>query len=103
MGRLFVSARLSGSRVTVPTRTEMAADAITPLTPAHAAEVLATHQAGIDECNATFETAVPTREAFDAAKLAEHRFVASNRPSAGCWAYRPGRAPAGGLPRDRHP
>ncbi|MDN0193510.1 GNAT family N-acetyltransferase [Streptomyces sp. S.PNR 29] len=42
----------------------------------HADEVLAIYQAGIDEGNATFETAVPTWQAFDAAKLPGHRFVA---------------------------
>lgn len=86
MGRLFVSARLSGSHVTVPTGIEMAADAITPLTPVHAAEVLlATHQAGIDEYNATFETAAPTWEAFDARSSrstgSSHR--TGRRPGAG--------------------
>ncbi|QPP08052.1 N-acetyltransferase [Streptomyces bathyalis] len=49
------------------------------LTEAHADEVLAIYQAGIDEGNATFETAAPTWEAFDAAKLPEHRFVAVER------------------------
>lgn len=56
--------------------TGTAAVVIAPLTPAHADEVLAIYQAGIDEGNATFETAAPAWEAFDAAKLAEHRFVA---------------------------
>jgi L-amino acid N-acyltransferase YncA len=46
------------------------------LTAEHADEVLAIYQAGIDEGNATFETAAPTWEAFDAAKLPGHRFVA---------------------------
>ncbi|MFF6777640.1 GNAT family N-acetyltransferase [Streptomyces sp. NPDC012637] len=45
----------------------------------HADEVLAIYQAGIDEGNATFETEAPTWEAFDAAKLPEHRFVAFDR------------------------
>jgi L-amino acid N-acyltransferase YncA len=49
---------------------------IAPLNPAHAAEVLAIYQAGIDEGNATFETEPPTWEEFDAAKLPELRFVA---------------------------
>jgi phosphinothricin acetyltransferase len=44
--------------------------------PEHAAEVLAIFQAGIDGGNATFETAAPVWEAFDAGKLADHRFVA---------------------------
>ncbi|BAU85341.1 N-acetyltransferase GCN5 [Streptomyces laurentii] len=49
---------------------------IAPLTAAHAAEVLAVYQAGIDEGDATFETTVPTWEHFDAARLPAHRFVA---------------------------
>ncbi|SCK05185.1 Acetyltransferase (GNAT) family protein [Streptomyces sp. WMMB 322] len=52
---------------------------VEPLTEAHAEEVLAIYQAGIDEGNATFETAAPTWEAFDAAKLPGHRFVAVER------------------------
>lgn len=51
-------------------------DTVIPMTAEHAAEVLAIYQAGIDEGNATFETQPPTWEHFDAAKLAEHRFVA---------------------------
>jgi hypothetical protein len=38
--------------------------------------VLAIYQAGIDEGDATFETAAPTWETFDAEKLPEHRLVA---------------------------
>ncbi|MBT1183423.1 N-acetyltransferase [Streptomyces sp. CJ_13] len=49
---------------------------ITPLTGAHADEVLAIYQAGIDEGNATFETTAPTWAEFDAAKLPAHRFAA---------------------------
>lgn len=49
---------------------------ITALTGAHADEVLAIYQAGIDEGNATFETTAPTWAQFDAAKLPEHRFAA---------------------------
>ncbi|OEJ95566.1 GNAT family N-acetyltransferase [Streptomyces thermolilacinus] len=49
---------------------------VVPLTEEHAEHVLAIYQAGIDEGDATFETAAPTWEAFDAAKLREHRFVA---------------------------
>ncbi|MFJ5831669.1 GNAT family N-acetyltransferase [Streptomyces sp. NPDC093089] len=49
---------------------------VAPLTADHATEVIAIYQAGIDEGNATFETAAPTWEQFDAAKLPEHRFVA---------------------------
>lgn len=50
--------------------------AITQLTEAHGAEVLAIYQAGIDEGNATFETAAPSWAEFDAAKLPDHRFAA---------------------------
>ncbi|MBW8803794.1 MAG: N-acetyltransferase [Catenulisporales bacterium] len=49
---------------------------VVPLTAAHAADVLRIYQHGIDEGDATFETAVPTWEVFDAAKLPDHRFVA---------------------------
>ncbi|MEU5366421.1 N-acetyltransferase family protein [Streptomyces sp. NPDC005925] len=45
------------------------------MSPAHAGEVLAIYQAGIDEGDATFETTAPAWRAFDAAKLPEHRFV----------------------------
>jgi len=44
--------------------------------PEHAADVLAIYQVGIDEGQATFETAAPAWEAFYAAKLPEHRHVA---------------------------
>jgi L-amino acid N-acyltransferase YncA/2-polyprenyl-3-methyl-5-hydroxy-6-metoxy-1,4-benzoquinol methylase len=49
------------------------------LRPMHADDadaVLALYQAGIDEGHATFETAAPSWEAFDAAKLSLHRYVA---------------------------
>ena len=49
---------------------------IEPMTAAHAEAVLAIYQAGIDEGNATFETAAPAWQEFDAKRLAEHRFVA---------------------------
>ncbi|MFF6885471.1 GNAT family N-acetyltransferase [Streptomyces sp. NPDC012421] len=49
---------------------------VVPLTAAHADQVVAIYQAGVDEGNATFETAAPTWEQFDAAKLHEHRFAA---------------------------
>ncbi|MFI0978228.1 GNAT family N-acetyltransferase [Streptomyces sp. NPDC021093] len=49
---------------------------VAPLTDAHADEVLAIYQAGIDEGNATFETTAPTWAEFDAAKLDAHRFAA---------------------------
>ncbi|MDX3098543.1 GNAT family N-acetyltransferase [Streptomyces sp. ME19-03-3] len=54
----------------------LASAVIVPLAPEHAGQVLAIYQAGIDEGNATFETVAPTWEAFDAAKLPEHRFAA---------------------------
>lgn len=49
---------------------------IVPMLPEHADEVLAIYQAGIDEGDASFETAAPTWETFDAEKLPEHRLVA---------------------------
>ncbi|WP_240969423.1 GNAT family N-acetyltransferase [Streptomyces sp. HNM0575] len=53
------------------------------MTAAHADEVLAIYQAGIDEGDATFETTAPTWEDFDAAKLPGHRFVAVHRETGG--------------------
>jgi L-amino acid N-acyltransferase YncA len=52
---------------------------IEPMTDGHADAVLAIYQAGVDEGNATFETRVPAWEAFSAARLPHHRFVASDR------------------------
>lgn len=49
---------------------------IAPMTAAHADDVLRIYQDGIDEGNATFETAAPTWDVFDAGKLPGHRFVA---------------------------
>ncbi|KOV38175.1 phosphinothricin acetyltransferase [Streptomyces sp. XY431] len=46
------------------------------MTPGHAEEVLAVYRAGIEEGNATFETAAPAWDAFDAARLPGHRHVA---------------------------
>ncbi|MFE9933070.1 GNAT family N-acetyltransferase [Streptomyces sp. NPDC005533] len=54
----------------------MTAIHIGAMLPEHAEQVLAIYQAGIDEGDATFETTAPGWSAFDAAKLAEHRFVA---------------------------
>ena len=51
---------------------------IEPMTERHAAAVLAIYQAGIDEGDATFETRAPAWPEFTAARLPEHRFVASN-------------------------
>ncbi|MCD0484363.1 N-acetyltransferase family protein [Streptacidiphilus sp. ASG 303] len=44
--------------------------------PEHAEQVLAIYRAGIEEGNATFETAAPAWDAFDAARLPGHRHVA---------------------------
>ncbi|MFI6209411.1 GNAT family N-acetyltransferase [Streptomyces sp. NPDC051041] len=52
------------------------------MTAEHAGQVLAIYQAGIDEGDATFETAAPTWPAFDAAKLPAHRFVALDEAGA---------------------
>ncbi|WP_436842819.1 N-acetyltransferase family protein [Streptomyces venezuelae] len=56
---------------------------VVPMTAGHATQVLAIYQAGIDEGNATFETGAPSWEAFDAAKLPGHRFVALDSDSDG--------------------
>lgn len=49
---------------------------VLPMTGEHADEVLAIYQAGIDEGDATFETAAPAWPVFDAARLPVHRFAA---------------------------
>ena len=49
---------------------------ITALRPEHATQVLSIYQLGIDEGQATFETAAPTWNQFDQAKLPDHRYVA---------------------------
>jgi phosphinothricin acetyltransferase len=49
---------------------------IEPMTAGHAAQVLAIYQAGIDEGDATFETAAPLWADFSASRLPQHRFVA---------------------------
>ncbi|MFJ7158793.1 GNAT family N-acetyltransferase [Streptomyces sp. NPDC101118] len=46
------------------------------MTAAHAEQVLAIYQAGIEEGNATFESQAPDWGVFDRAKLPGHRFVA---------------------------
>lgn len=46
------------------------------MTAEHAARVLTIYQAGIDGGDATFETTAPAWPEFDAARLADHRFVA---------------------------
>ncbi|MFE9663786.1 MULTISPECIES: GNAT family N-acetyltransferase [unclassified Streptomyces] len=55
--------------------------------PEHAGQVLAIYRAGIEEGNATFETAAPDWDAFDAARLPAHRRVALDpRGSVRGWA-----------------
>jgi phosphinothricin acetyltransferase len=49
---------------------------VVPMRPEHGDEVLMIYQLGIDEGNATFETAAPTWQGFDDSHLPEHRFVA---------------------------
>ena len=49
---------------------------ITPMTREHAAAVIAIYQAGIDEGNATFETAAPSWPDFAASRLPGHRYIA---------------------------
>ena len=56
----------------------LAGFAIVPMSAEHARGVLAIYQAGIDEGDATFETSAPDWAEFDAARLAEHRFVATD-------------------------
>jgi L-amino acid N-acyltransferase YncA len=51
---------------------------IWPMEPADASQVLAVYQAGLDTGQASFETAAPDWEAFDAAKLPGHRFTATD-------------------------
>ncbi|MEU8265118.1 N-acetyltransferase family protein [Micromonospora sp. NPDC048999] len=54
----------------------MADITVRPMNPDDAGRVLAIYQAGLDGGNASFETVAPTWAAFDAGKLADHRFVA---------------------------
>jgi phosphinothricin acetyltransferase len=49
---------------------------IEAMTHRHAGQVLAIYQAGIDEGDATFETAAPDWAEFTGTRLAAHRFVA---------------------------
>jgi L-amino acid N-acyltransferase YncA len=50
---------------------------IRPMEAGDAGQVLAVYQAGLDTGQASFETTAPAWEAFDAAKLAGHRFIAA--------------------------
>ncbi|MEU5136290.1 N-acetyltransferase family protein [Streptomyces californicus] len=52
---------------------------VEPMRAVHAEGVLTVCGLGIDEGNATFETAAPTWPAFDAARLPGHRYVALDR------------------------
>jgi L-amino acid N-acyltransferase YncA len=49
---------------------------IVPMTGEHAQQVLAIYQAGIDEGDATFETAAPDWNEFTRTRLPGHKFVA---------------------------
>ena len=51
---------------------------IRPMRAADSGQVLAIYQAGLDTGQASFETAAPAWEAFDAAKLPLHRHVAAD-------------------------
>jgi L-amino acid N-acyltransferase YncA len=51
--------------------------AIRPMEPTDASQVLAIYQAGLDTGLASFETTAPGWDAFDAAKLPGHRFIAA--------------------------
>jgi L-amino acid N-acyltransferase YncA/DNA-binding transcriptional ArsR family regulator len=51
---------------------------IRPMRTADSGEVLAIYQAGLDTGQASFETAAPTWETFDAGKLPLHRYVAAD-------------------------
>jgi phosphinothricin acetyltransferase len=54
----------------------MSAVTIAAMDERHADAVLAIYQAGIDEGNATFETAAPSWAEFTAKRLPEHRLIA---------------------------
>jgi L-amino acid N-acyltransferase YncA len=53
-----------------------AAVRLAPMGREHAGQVLAIYRAGIEEGDATFETVTPGGDAFDAARLPDHRGVA---------------------------
>ena len=58
---------------------------IEPMTSAHAADVLAIYQAGIEEGNATFETRAPDWAGFTATRLPAHRYVATAEGQVAGW------------------
>jgi L-amino acid N-acyltransferase YncA len=51
---------------------------IQPMADSHSGQVLAIYQAGVDEGDATFETQAPAWADFNAAKLPDHRYVATD-------------------------
>jgi L-amino acid N-acyltransferase YncA len=51
---------------------------IRPMLPVDAPAVLAIYQAGLDTGQASFETTAPAWDAFDAARLPGHRYVAAD-------------------------
>ena len=51
---------------------------VSPMTGAHAGEVLEIYRLGIATGHATFETEPPTWEQFDAGRLPNHRYVAAD-------------------------
>jgi len=51
---------------------------IEPMADAHSKQVLAIYQAGVEEGDATFETQAPAWAEFTAAKLPDHRYVATD-------------------------
>ncbi|MGC4855940.1 N-acetyltransferase family protein [Micromonospora sp. DT4] len=54
----------------------MAEATLRPMSPGDADRILAIYQLGLDGGNASFEVTAPTWAAFDATRLAAHRFVA---------------------------
>ncbi|WP_433538487.1 N-acetyltransferase family protein [Micromonospora sp. CA-249363] len=54
----------------------MAETTLRPMSPGDADRVLAIYQLGLDGGDASFEVTAPTWAAFDASRLAAHRFVA---------------------------
>lgn len=65
----------AGSPVRAPLQEAME---IRPMEARDAGQVLAVYQAGLDTGEASFETVAPSWEAFDAAKLPDHRYVAAD-------------------------
>ena len=63
----------------------VAAVIVRPMWPGDADAVLAIYQAGLDTGDASFETAAPSWEAFDAARLPEHRFVCTDSTAVLGW------------------